>query len=79
MHAEHLDELVVRKLGIENFNQPDLRLLEEFLDRLKHPETQVDVALVGKYVSLQDAYKSILQGHEGRSGCPGIRITRTGG
>ena len=61
MHAEHLDELVVRKLGIENFNQPDLRLLEEFLDRLKHPETQVDVALVGKYVSLQDAYKSILE------------------
>ena len=47
MHAEHLDELVVRKLGIENFNQPDLKLLEEFLDRLKHPKTEVDVALVG--------------------------------
>ena len=61
MHAEHLDELVVRKLGIENFNQPDLKLLEEFLDRLKHPKTEVDVALVGKYVSLQDAYKSILE------------------
>ena len=61
MHAEHLDELVVRKLGIENFNQPDLSKLEEFLDRLKHPKTEVDVALVGKYVSLQDAYKSILE------------------
>ena len=61
MHAEHLDELVVRKLGIENFNQPDLSKLEEFLDRLKHPKTEVGVALVGKYVSLQDAYKSILE------------------
>ena len=61
MHAEHLDELVVRKLGIENFNQPDLSKLEDFLDRLKHPKTEVDVALVGKYVSLQDAYKSILE------------------
>ena len=61
MHAEHLDELVVRKLGIENFNQPDLSKLEDFLDRLKHPKAEVDIALVGKYVSLQDAYKSILE------------------
>ncbi len=61
MHAEHLDELVVRKLGIENFNQPELSGLKEFLERLKHPESEVDIALVGKYVSLQDAYKSILE------------------
>jgi len=61
MHAEHLDELVVRKLGIENFNQPELSGLKEFLERLKHPKSEVDVALVGKYVSLQDAYKSILE------------------
>jgi len=61
MHAEHLDELVVRKLGIENFNQPELSGLKEFLERLKHPKNEVDIALVGKYVSLQDAYKSILE------------------
>ena len=61
MHEEHLDELVVRKLGIENFNQPELSGLKEFLERLKHPKSEVDVALVGKYVSLQDAYKSILE------------------
>jgi CTP synthase len=61
MHAEHLDELVVRKLGIENFNQPELSGLKEFLERLKHPQSEVDIALVGKYVSLQDAYKSILE------------------
>ena len=61
MHQEHLDELVVRKLGIENFNQPELSGLKEFLERLKNPKSEVDIALVGKYVSLQDAYKSILE------------------
>ena len=61
MHAEHLDELVVRKLQIENFNAPDLTRWNEFLYRLSHPSREVDIALVGKYVSLQDAYKSILE------------------
>ena len=61
MHREHLDELVVRKLAIENFDQPDLTRWQGFLDRLQHPKGEVDVALVGKYVALQDAYKSILE------------------
>ena len=61
MHEEHLDELVVRKLQIENFNTPDLTEWNKFLDRLAHPSKEVDIALVGKYVSLQDAYKSILE------------------
>ena len=61
MHREHLDELVVRKLAIENFDQPDLTRWQEFLSRLKNPQSEVDIALVGKYVALQDAYKSILE------------------
>ncbi len=61
MHREHLDELVVRKLAIENFDQPDLGRWQDFLERLRHPEGEVDIALVGKYVALQDAYKSILE------------------
>ena len=61
MHREHLDELVVRKLAIENFDQPDLARWQEFLSRLQNPKQEVDVALVGKYVALQDAYKSILE------------------
>ena len=59
MHAEHLDELVVRKLGIENFNAPDLTRWTEFLENLRNPKETVNIALVGKYVALQDAYKSI--------------------
>lgn len=61
MHEEHLDELVVRKLQIDNYKQPELKGWCDFLGRLKNPEREVDIALVGKYVSLQDAYKSILE------------------
>ena len=61
MHEEHLDELVVRHLQIDNFAQPDMRAWNEFLGKLKNPKTEVDIALVGKYVELQDAYKSILE------------------
>ena len=61
MHEEHLDELVVRHLQVDNFAQPDMKEWNEFLSRLRHPKTEVDIALVGKYVELQDAYKSILE------------------
>ena len=59
MREEHLDELAVRKLQIENFTQPELGKWKEFLERLKNPKHEVNIALVGKYVELQDAYKSI--------------------
>ena len=39
--------------------QPDLTALRSFLEKLKAPKSKVDIALVGKYVELQDAYKSI--------------------
>ena len=61
MHEEHLDELAVRKLQIENFAQPELTRWKAFLDRLQHPKYEVNITLVGKYVELQDAYKSILE------------------
>ena len=59
MHEEHLDELAVRKLQIENFTQPELGKWKEFLERLKNPKHEVTIGLVGKYVELQDAYMSI--------------------
>jgi len=58
MHEEHLDELVVRHLRINNFTQPDLTVWKNFLNKLKNPKHEVNIALVGKYVELQDAYKS---------------------
>ncbi|MBR1707060.1 MAG: CTP synthase [Bacteroidales bacterium] len=61
MKAERLDDMVVAKLGLESLPEPDLDELKGFLYRLKHPKAEVDIALVGKYVELQDAYKSILE------------------
>ena len=59
MEAEKLDDMVVRKLEIPCSPKADLTRLKEFLTRLRHPKHEVDIALVGKYVELQDAYKSI--------------------
>ena len=61
MKEEGLDKKVLSSLGINWSPEPDLSALKAFLDRLSHPETSIDIALVGKYVELQDAYKSILE------------------
>ena len=59
MHAQHLDEIVLRKTGVPFSGEPDLTKWNEFLHKLEHAHKQVKIALVGKYVALQDAYKSI--------------------
>ena len=61
MKAEKLDQLVLDHFGLKSLPEPDLTEWNSFLDRLMHPKTEVDIALVGKYVELQDAYKSILE------------------
>ena len=50
MHEEHLDELAVRKLQIENFNEPNLTRWKQFLTRLQNPAHTVNITLVGKPV-----------------------------
>lgn len=60
MDAERLDEMVLQHFGID-LPEPDFTRLKKFLDKLYKPKYQVDIALVGKYVELQDAYKSILE------------------
>ena len=61
MKAEKLDQLVLDHFGIKGLPEPDLTKWCDFLDRLNHPKSEVNIALVGKYVELQDAYKSILE------------------
>ena len=61
MKEEQLDRLVIEHFGLKDLPEPDLGQWNAFLDRLFHPKHKVDVALVGKYVELQDAYKSILE------------------
>ena len=59
MHEQHLDELVLRKTGITPEGEPHMAPWLRFLDKMDRAEKKVTIGLVGKYVELQDAYKSI--------------------
>jgi len=59
MHAQHLDEIVLRKTGVVPQGEPHMAPWLHFLDKMHGATEQVNIALVGKYVELQDAYKSI--------------------
>ncbi|MBU6207481.1 MAG: CTP synthase, partial [Alphaproteobacteria bacterium] len=58
-HAENLDFEVLRAFGITPGLAPDLRRWEHIVDALHHPEGEVTIGVVGKYVGLPDAYKSL--------------------
>ena len=61
MEQEKLDKVVLRKLDISNFSLTNMSSWTEFVNRLKFPKNTVNVGLIGKYVELQDSYKSILE------------------
>ena len=64
MQAEGLDQVVLQKLGVSNYPEVDLSAWQGFLQRYKHPKSEVHIGLVGKYVELKDAYKSIKEALE---------------
>jgi len=61
MLNEGLDVIVLKKLKINGYSAPELGKWKEFLDKLKYPSGKVTIGLIGKYIELQDAYKSILE------------------
>jgi len=61
MMREKLDLICLRKMNISGYNEPELHKWKEFLDKLKYPRSKVTIGLIGKYIELQDAYKSILE------------------
>ncbi len=61
MRDEGLDKEVLNKTLTPIKNEPDLANWEKFLYKLKHPKYKVKIGLVGKYVELKDAYKSITE------------------
>lgn len=61
MMKEKLDLIVMRKLKINTAIEPDMSKWHEFLKKLQYPKSRVNIGLIGKYVELQDAYKSILE------------------
>ncbi|MCL4149009.1 UNVERIFIED_CONTAM: hypothetical protein GTU68_007270 [Idotea baltica] len=61
MQEEGLDTVTLQKLKLPDNNEPNLTQWNEFLNRHKNPKNEVTIGLVGKYVELQDSYKSILE------------------
>jgi len=61
MRKEKLDERVLSKLKVANRKNPKLEDWKDFLGKLKNPTEEVTIGLVGKYVTLPDAYKSIAE------------------
>ncbi len=61
MQQEQLDIICLKKLNITWYPEPDLTIWKGFLDKLYNPTSTVTIGLIGKYIELQDAYKSILE------------------
>ena len=77
MQSEMLDKVALRKLGLKDETNVSLQTWKEFLSRLKNPLSEVKIAVVGKYVELQDAYKSIAEAlvHSGAANRCKVLIT----
>lgn len=61
MLEEGLDKVTLERLDLKGYKEPDLTQWNQFLKRHKNPKDTVKIGLVGKYVELQDSYKSILE------------------
>lgn len=61
MMEEKLDQIVLKKLDVKDYHEPELEKWKGFIHKLKNPNAKVTIGLIGKYVELQDAYKSILE------------------
>lgn len=77
LHGEDLDDLVVARLGL-NAPECDLRDWKSVVRRLKYPEERVVIGVVGKYIELQDAYKSVYESitHGGIANDCGVQLVR---
>jgi CTP synthase len=60
MLEEGLDKVVLKKLNLKS-TKPDIEKWNKFVHRYKNPKTEITIGLIGKYVELQDSYKSILE------------------
>ena len=76
MQKEKLDKVILSHLKLPNKVEPDLDSWKDFLWRLKNPKQEVNIAIVGKYVELPDAYKSIAEAfiHSGSENETKVRV-----
>ncbi len=76
MLKEKLDKTVLSKLKLSAKNEPDLESWKTFLTRHKNPKNEVRIGIIGKYVELPDAYKSIIEAfiHAGAANEARVRV-----
>ncbi len=58
--SENLDKVIEKKISLNNL-EPDLSVWKEVIKKIKNPEKETTIAIVGKYVGLKDAYKSLME------------------
>lgn len=77
LYEEGLDRIVCDRLGLER-QKPDLVAWRNMVDRIVNPTHRVRIAVVGKYIELQDAYKSIYEAltHAGAANDTKVRVDR---
>ncbi len=77
LRKHFMDRLVVRRLGMDIHN-PDITQWQEFVDKIINPKHHVKIAVVGKYIELQDAYKSIYESitHAGAHHSTKVEVVR---
>ncbi len=76
MLKEKLDKTVLSKLKLSAKNEPNLESWKDFLTRHKNPKNEVRIGVIGKYVELPDAYKSIIEAfiHAGATNEARVRV-----
>ena len=78
LRRDKIDRLVVDRLGMSDSPPPELEDWETFVNDIIHPEHSIDIAVVGKYIELQDAYKSIYESltHAGAANKTRVNVIR---
>ncbi|WP_296637897.1 CTP synthase [Polaribacter sp.] len=76
MLDQGLDEVVLKKLKLESKQKPELKTWNNFLQKHKNPKSEVEIGLIGKYIELQDSYKSITEAfiHAGSSNETKVKV-----
>ncbi len=77
MQAQDLDKVVCQKLGLDVSAKPDMDKWSSFVEKVKSPKHNIEIALVGKYTELPDAYKSIAESfiHAGAENNTKVKLT----
>jgi CTP synthase len=76
MLEQGLDTVVLNKLKLSSKGEPALKVWNQFLKKHKNPKSEVEIALIGKYVELHDSYKSITEAfiHAGSSNETKVKV-----